>query len=48
MAELFVGNNFVFVTQKLYARVDRAGAEGVSTLGRVGNSGKAKQTFIGI
>jgi len=42
VAELFVCNTVTGpVTQKLYRKAGRAGAEGVSELGKVGNSGKA-------
>jgi hypothetical protein len=42
VAELFVTNTVTGpVTQKLYRKAGRAGADGVSELGKVGNSGKA-------
>jgi hypothetical protein len=42
VAELFVCNTVTGpVTQKLYRKAGRAGAEGVPELGKVGNSGKA-------
>ena len=45
VAELFVTNTLTgHVTQKLYAKADRARAARVSELGRVGNRGKANQT----
>ena len=49
VAELFVTNTLTGpVTQQLYARADRARAQEVSALGRVGNSGKAKTNIIEI
>ena len=42
VAELFVTSTVTGrVTQKLYRKAGRAGADGVSELGKVGNSGKA-------
>ena len=48
VAELFVTNTLTGpVAQHVYARAIRARAQGVSALGRVGNSGDA-EIFIGI
>ena len=44
VAGLLVTNTIIGpVAQKLYAKADRARAEGVSELGRAGNRGKAKK-----
>ncbi len=44
VVDMFVANTLIgLVAQKLYAKADRAGAEGVSELVRVGKRGKAKK-----
>jgi hypothetical protein len=46
IAELFITNSISGpVTQKIYNKVARAKAEGVSDLARVGNSGKAWKKY---
>jgi hypothetical protein len=48
VAELFVTNTLTGpVAQKIFYKADRAGAEGVSDLAKVGKSGQAKKTSIG-